>query len=476
MNVLFIFSVKDSFNSKRPVETMEHIQMGISHISALLKSKGHRTELLVLTKISGRMFINKSIKKFQPGLICFTAVASEYDFISEAARYIKEKYPGIFLVIGGAHASLNPDKAITDFFDAVCVGEGEYPTLEIVEQLEQGKRPRDIKNIWFKINGVIEKNSNREFIADLDRLPFPDRDIWLRWIARDDGRHAVLLGRGCPFKCPYCCNESLKKLSGGMYVRFRSVENILAELKELVIKFKTIREVYFEVETIGENRDFARHLCLELKEFNSQLSMPLSFRVNLRISPNSGYLSLFQQLKAANFDCVNIGLESGSEKIRESILERFYSNEDIIKATQSAKACGLNVRIYVIIGIPGETLNDCRKTIECVRKCQPSLIYLSIFFPYPGTKLYEMCRQRGLLRGKIDTTRERRIAVLDLPEFPKKQIQREFDWFFYKVYQGYRPAYKLLIMVIRQRIGSHYVPFVLYHIIEALIDNCRQGG
>jgi radical SAM superfamily enzyme YgiQ (UPF0313 family) len=94
-----------------------------------------------------------------------------------------------------------------------------------------------------------------------------------------------------------------------------------------------------------------------------------------------------------------------------------------------------------MVGIVGETLNDFKETIDCCRACQPDYISHSIFFPYPGTALYEVCKEKELLHGKIDPRKERRRAILGLPGFSQRQIQRQFNRFYYNVYKGYRPEY-----------------------------------
>ncbi|MFX0132299.1 MAG: B12-binding domain-containing radical SAM protein, partial [Candidatus Hodarchaeota archaeon] len=336
MKILFIISLQDYLNPFKPLNNQQQIQFGVSYISSVLKSKGYITDIFVLTRKTKKKFLYNFIMKFNPDIIGFTAVATEYKFISKIARYIRKSFPLIYLLIGGPHVSLNPNEPINDVFDAVCIGEGEYPTLELIDQLNMGKKPIKIKNFWIKNDQKIEKNPTRDFIQDLDQLPFPDRKIWQKWIKWPNTPHSILLGRGCPFNCTYCSNHGLRKLASGKYVRFRSIKNILKELKDLVKKFPKIKEVYFEIETIGADLNFAINLCSELQRFNNHLKKKLSFGVNLRIIPKIDFEPLFQSLKKANFRFINIGIESGSERIREKVLKRFYSNDDILKNVKLA--------------------------------------------------------------------------------------------------------------------------------------------
>lgn len=428
------------------------MQFGISYISSFLNKQGHNTKLIVLCSHLGeksennRKAIDEYLKSFCPELICFTAVYSEYNFIVNIAKYIKTRYPDIYLLIGGCHVSLNPEEASMDIFDALCVGEGEHPTFELVSQLEKGLIPSAVPNLWIKHSHEIEKNLPRPFLRDLDSLPFPDREIWLDWIeAQSWGKVPVLLGRGCPYNCTYCCNHALKKIATGRYVRLRSPDNILDEIKDIVIRFSETKEVYLEVETFGVNKAWAIELCSKLEEFNKSLTEPLSFGVNLRVYLNADFESLFAACERSNFKFINIGLESGSEAVRRKILKRNYSNQDIINAVTLARKYGLKVIFYNLIGIPGETLADFKETVEINRICLPDGYYSSIFFPYPGTELYSLCKEKGLLKIDLNTDMERRISALDLPGFSRKQIQRAYARFDYYVWKGNKPIYKIFL-------------------------------
>ena len=256
MKILFIHSemLDDPIskrNKKKPLYFQNEIQFGISYISAVLKQNNHDTDLFVVTRYTKQRDLVSVIDGFKPKLICFSAVFREYDTVTRVAGFIKNTYPAIFLLAGGPHVSLNPEAAIKEVFDAICIGEGEYPVLELVEMLEKGFKPSNIKNLWIKNGDRIERNPTREFIRDLDGLPFPDRIIWQKWIKHQGLFHVVLLGRGCPFNCTYCCNHALKQVSEGKYVRFRSPDNIISEIKEVVNLFPNIPYIFLEAEAIN---------------------------------------------------------------------------------------------------------------------------------------------------------------------------------------------------------------------------------
>ncbi|WP_458011141.1 B12-binding domain-containing radical SAM protein [Candidatus Solincola sp.] len=463
MNVLFVHSEEDAYSPEKPLEIQERVQFGISYISSFLRAHGHRTSLVVLCRETPHL-LEEYIQSFHPDLACFTAVYTEYLFLSRVAARIKRKYPDVFLLLGGPHASLNPDRCLEEAsFDAVCVGEGEFPTLELVEQLEKGRFPSGIPNLYIRRpDGSIERNAPRPFLEDLDSLPFPDREMWTPWVANPSSRPSVLVGRGCPFSCTYCCNHALRKAAPGRYVRVRSPGNIVQELESMKQKDPSFAEVYLEVETLGAKREWALELCAELRKLNARLEVPIAFGANLRVTPNADYEELFAAFAESNFRFVNIGLESGSEKIRRQVLKRMYSNQDIIRAVETARKYGLQVGIYNLIGLPGETPREFRETVRVNRVCQPDWFLLSVFFPYPGTELYERCREQGLLERDPDPTLERRKPALDLPGFSRWQVGWRRTWFPFMVYRGHRPLSECLWLVAMAEIYSHR-PLIRLH-------------
>jgi len=463
MKVLFVHSEEDAHSPQKPLLINERVQFGISYISAVLKREGHQTELVVLSRETPHL-LEEHIRRNGPGLVCFTAVYTEYLFLSRLAAGVKRKHPDLFLVLGGPHATLNPDGCLSEApFDAVCVGEGEYPTLELAEQLERGRFPSGIPNLFIRRpDGTVERNTPRPFLQDLDSLPFPDREMWVPWVADPSSRPSVLVGRGCPFSCTYCCNHALRRAAPGRYVRVRSPRNIVDELAAMKERDPGFGEVYLEVETLGAKREWALELCEELRKFNSRLEVPVLFGANLRVTPSADYEDLFQAMAESNFRFVNIGLESGSERIRRQVLKRMYSNQDILRTVETARRHGLQVGLYNLIGLPGETPRDFRETVEVNRACQPDWFYLSVFFPYPGTELYEECRRRGLLERRPDPTLERRKPALDLPEFPKWLVGWKRAWFPFHIYRGRRPLSECLWLVTMATIFSHHSLIKLY--------------
>lgn len=451
MKILFVYSLDQGLLPNGLLASQELIQFGISHISSCLKREGHSTELVISSWLLGRKndkLLKKAIDAFKPQAICFSAIATQYSFIAGLARDIKNAYPGIYLLIGGVHPTLNPDEVISGSFDAVCVGEGEDPVVKLIAQLEDGRMPSGIPNLWIRHGGEVEKNPTQKFLQDLDSLPFADRKMWQGWMSeKEPGMCSVLLSRGCPFDCTYCSNHAIRKIAEGTYVRYRSPENIAEEIRGIVKEFPTIREIYLETETLLSNRKWCMALSSQLENLNAGLRQPLSFGANIRVLPGLELENIFAALKRCNFRFVNIGLESGSERVRRDILRRHYSNDDVVGTVNLARKYGLQVAIFNLIGVPGETMDDFKETVRINRICKPDWHLTSIFYPYPGTDLYLLCKDQELMGGATDAKNERRKAVLNLPGFSKKQIEEGLRYFNHYVYRGFDPDDRLRVRI-----------------------------
>ena len=463
MNVICVYSVEDALSSEKPLQTATDIPFGIALIGTVLKKAGNRVKMLVFSPMTPiRKTLHRVIHEFQPRLFCLTAVATQFPLVKRIAETVKGIDSGIFVCIGGSHPSLNPDEVIAhSAVDAVCIGEGEEAIVELASQLGKGMAPSGISNLWIKTRkGTIEKNPRRLFIQDLDRLPYIDREMWKPWINDFENMPSLLIGRGCPNTCAFCSNHKLSHLGKGKYVRFRSPENIIGELKEILKESPGISKIYFEIETLGAKPDFIFRLGDALRAFNSEREAPICFGANFALTDglvNDRVLlhKILAKLREANFEFLNVGLESGSERIRNEVLRRpRYSNANFIRFCDLAGRYSIQVYMNVMMGLPGESYDDFKETIRVVRRCQPQDISLAIYYPYPGTHPHATAMSMSLISRKT-TKNERRSPVLSLEEFSLFQIRREYLLFYFRVYRGHRPLANLLFHTFWQTLSNH---------------------
>lgn len=447
MKVLCVYSLS-TFSLKRELYSPGDIPFGISFIATILKKAGHDVHLVVVNpRTPLRRKFGALMEEVRPELVCLTAVSSQVALIRQVGETIKELDPSAYIVMGGAHASLNPEDVISyPFVDAVCKGEGEDAVVALASQLERGQEPAGIANLWIRDRrtGAIEKNPVQPFREDLDDLPFIDREMWEPFISHKKGKvYTILAGRGCPNRCTYCSNHALARVATGRYVRFRSPDNIIAEIRELLARDDNVEIVFLETETLGANLKYTYALLEKLAEFNRSLEKPLEFGTNLALTTQiKGNRELLEAFRKANLTFFRVGLESGSERMRREVLSRpRYFNSDLIEFCAMCREYDIRYTINILIGLPGETPDDFQETIDVTRACQPTFgVSVSIFFPYPGTRLFALCREQGLLSDKAATTLfERTATVLNLPDFPAWRIKKEFILFYYKVYRGRKP-------------------------------------
>ncbi len=477
MNIVCVYSIT-TYSLKKELYSPGDIPFGISFVATVLKEAGHTVKLVVITPTTPlREKFEDLINDFNPSLFCLTAVSSQIPIIKQVGETIRQIDPSIFIVLGGAHTTLNPAEVINyDFAHGVCLGEGEDAAVELARQLESGQKPENIANLWIKSqdSGQIERNDVRPFRNDLDNLPFIDREMWEPFISNKKGKiYTVLAGRGCPNRCTYCSNHALARISSGKYVRFRSPDNIIQEIKQLVESDPNVEILFLETETLGANLKYTYHLMERLAEFNRLLKKPLKFGTNVALTTQiKDNRELLQAFKDANLDFFRIGLESGSERIRREVLNRpRYYNKDLIEFCRLSREFGVKYTINILIGLPGETQADFQETIDVSRECRPTFgLSPNIFFPYPGTKLHDVCLKENLLRSQASTTFfERTSTVLDLPGFSPWQIKKEYILLYYKVYKGYKPWFDILMKTITATVDSF--PWIK-RFISKIVHSC----
>jgi len=239
--------------------------LGIAYIASVLKNEGHDVFLIDADAegIRWKPLENK-IKKLNPDFVGLTSTTVTFESALKTAEIVKKINRKIFVCIGGPHVSATPEETLkNNYIDCVVRGEGENTVKHLVKSLENKKSLDNVQGISFKKGKKIKHNNNREFIEDLDSLPFPARDLLpMKQVDRTLWGHPaghILSSRGCPNMCVFCASH----LVFGKRARFRSSKNIVDEIEELVKKYN-IKRFAFSDDTFTLDPTRVSEICSDI--------------------------------------------------------------------------------------------------------------------------------------------------------------------------------------------------------------------
>jgi len=370
---------------------------GIAHLSAVLKKAGHQVSLWQLCEDiaplpSEKEFIAR-LKQEAADMIGFSVVTNQWPYAARLAAWAR-KATTVPLVCGGIHTMAAGESVLqSGLFDYILRGEAEEALAELVDKIQQQADVSDVRNLGFMQNGQVRLNPLRP-LPDLQQLPFKDYDIFdfQNIIDAKNGWVGLMASRGCPFSCTYCFNHQLVSqyredlhcsFKGLNYIRHFTVEQLMAEIEYLLGKYQNISMFILDDDLFTFYRPYVKQFCEAYRKISS-----LPFVVNAHVGffdePRARYLA------DANCKIVKFGVESGSESIRSQILQRRMKNEKIIRAIDTAHRHGLHTSVFLMIGLPAETRDDLMATIKLMAQAKPGRYRWSFFFPFPGTRAYEL--------------------------------------------------------------------------------------
>jgi anaerobic magnesium-protoporphyrin IX monomethyl ester cyclase len=314
---------------------------------------------------------------------------------------------GCTVIVAGSDATDHAETYLETGAHFVVLGEGEHILGDLLDRLHgrSGDPLDSIRGLAFISDGDAVRTPRRPDIRELDDLPFPAwdlvdaeryREIWLR-------RHGyysmnMVTTRGCPYHCNWCA----KPIWGQRY-NSRSPENVAAELAWLKTTFHP-DHIWFTDDIMGLKPGWLRRFAEEIEGRDARIPFKSLHRADLLVRGDT-----VGDLARAGARTVWIGAESGSQRILDA-MEKGTKVEQIREATRRLRAVGIEVGFFLQFGYPGETRADIRETFRMVRYCRPDDIGMSVSYPLPGTKFYEMVR--GQLGVKQNWTDSNDLAML----------------------------------------------------------------
>jgi len=402
------------------ISTDGFVQHGIRSMSAFLKEKGFDVNIIFFTyeidakDIYSSTGILKSIREIVKDSV-FVGISTNMQVNGPLAVWLSNhiKDMNIPLVWGGIYPTINPKDCIKHF-DIVCRGEGEHAALELAQKLIKKQSINKIPNLWVKYkDGEIIKNPPRKLIGDLDVLPIPDIDTSahyyldkeekvIKTIPKNDplmkgpkGTYTLHGSRGCPFVCSYCSNKAIDTLYCGKFraVRKRNIKLIIEELKR-VVKIADPGHIWFSDDVFPLRSDE------ELKLFCSLYRKHINVPFSCYVSPTTVSETKMRYLVDAGLSLVEMGIQSGSDRINRDVYERHQMKEDVLRATRILHKFKNRIilRYQFILFNEYEEEEDIIETINLIKEipspCSLQAFTLSLF---KGSELYDKYKESGYI-------------------------------------------------------------------------------
>jgi anaerobic magnesium-protoporphyrin IX monomethyl ester cyclase len=396
---------------------IDYEPLGLLYLSSVLRRGGHQVRLAVASDVDPVQVA----REWRPGVVGYSVYTGSQAYYRDLNLQIKDAVDTVS-VFGGPHPTYFPEYVEEPGIDAVCIGEAEGAILDLVEALEDGRPLSGIANWWIKRNGQIERNPVRDLENDLDLLAFPDRELLYGQDAftRQSGIKHFITSRGCPYDCTYCFNHALAEIYRGRGKRLRqmSVGRVIEEVKGVQSRYP-MQFVVFLDDLFIVYEDWLRELA---ERFPGEVGLPFfcNVRANL-VTPTKVAL-----LKQAGCASVGMGLETGNPGLRNQVLKRNLTNEQIVEASRLIREAGIRLLTTNMLGLPGGTLANDLETLALNHACRPAYANAFLYQPYPRTELGEYAREYGHVEGSIDdidpSAWERSVLRFSTPE-EKRQIE-----------------------------------------------------
>lgn len=373
------------------------------------------------------------IKEFEPGYLVLNAATPTLDNDLGILSKIKERFPQIITIAKGAHFNVLARETLEKYpaLDIAVMGEAELTLKEILS----GKPYEEILGITYRKQDEILSNEKRPFNNELDKLPYPARDLIDNSIYKrpDTGelQAVIKVSRGCPFHCFFCLATPVS----GAKVRYRSPENILGEIKECYEKYG-IKNFIFWSDIFNLDKEWVHNLCDVI--INSGLK--ITFSTNSRA--DTADAETVKLMKKAGCKLVSIGIESGSQYMLDKMGKKI-TLDDIKKTVTLFKRTGIKVYAYYVLGLPWENENTANETIEFSKKLNTHFVSYYTATALCGTKFYNYVIEHKL--GKMNYDMPYFYPSVNTHHLTKERV---FELHKYAVKSYYiRPRYIIMMLL-----------------------------
>lgn len=356
----------------------------LMYLAAIAEKEGYEAKIKDYSQ--GGSFEDDMIS-FKPDYLVVNVATPTLNHDLETVKIAKEICPKIITIAKGA-AFLTFGKEILEkhkSLDFGILGEAEFTLKDIL----QNRKQSDVLGIFYRDNDEVKFTSPRPFIENLDEIPFPARHLVDNNIyKRPDNNKVqatVKVSRGCPFHCFFCLATPVS----GSKVRRRSVENIIAELKECVEKYN-ITNFLFWSDIFNIDKDWTINLCKAIIASGLKITWSANTRAD------TADYEMAEIMYKSGCRLVSIGVESGSAEMLKKMGKKI-TPDDVRRTVKIFKKAKIRIYNYFVIGLPWETEETVEKTIRFAIELNSDFISFYTAVPLPGTRFYEYAKQNNLL-------------------------------------------------------------------------------
>jgi len=381
----------------------DHI--AISYLSAVAKQVGHSTYFCTLEKerFSSKDLLSQ-IKDVKPDIVAYSVNIVGFKRVVELNKKARAVHDFI-AILGGPQATFSPDTFSESGMDAYAIGEGERVFKNFLKRVEAGQSYDDLDNLITP----NRRNQVCELIADMEEIPFPDRDLVLSNSNLGQvPKKTFYTTRGCPFNCTYCANKYLRQLykGKGRYVRRFGVERILQEIELVKSKYR------MDFVKFGDDV-FVMRADEWLEEFTKKYSARVGTPFNCYLRVDAIDDNVLKLLKEAGCFSVHLSVDSTSRYVREKVLQRRMISENIVEKLRLVNSYGINTWVNYMLAAPESTLQDDLDTIKMSREGRVTYAAYSVTVPMKGTGLHKYCADKGYIdpeyEGDLSGTMEKSV-------------------------------------------------------------------
>jgi magnesium-protoporphyrin IX monomethyl ester (oxidative) cyclase len=361
--------------------------LGLLHIGAVLKAGGHRVRFFDLA-VDNIKLVDAAVA--DADLVGISSSTVLFGRACLVLQRIKKKRPDLPVVVGGPHATLMAEDAVTRGFDAAVIGEGEYTIIDLVEAIQKGTPLYEVAGAAAKKGDEVAFGPSRGFEQDLDTFPDPDRTLIDYGKYFSDGVEFVgmMASRGCPYNCLFC-KPMLDEMHGPK-VRRRGARRIAQEMSNISRSLGYKRFLFKDDTMVLGGVEYFVELERELA--SAGLHDP-SWVCQARVDQIS--VPLLEQMKKCGVEAIAFGVESGSQKVLD-FFRKGIKIEQTIEAFDLCHEYGIGTLAFVMLGAPVETREDLEATVKLVERIRPDSLSFSIATPGPGNALHEYAVENDL--------------------------------------------------------------------------------